>query len=253
MAWWWQLLLGLWTVTSTWAGDELLNVCMNAKHHKREPSPEDKLYVECIPWKDNACCTAKTSWEAHLDESPLYNFSLIHCGLLMPGCQKHFIQAICFYECSPNLGPWIRPVTSLGWEAGGGPDRAGRASRGRAAVLGGLPAVVGGLPLVVHLPVQLARRLGLEPGEEPLPSKGPVPPFPPLLPHPGRPLREGLEQLLQGEPRAPAQWAVSPEVVSACPRQPQRGRGPPLCQPRPALGTLLHPHSPLSAPVSPLL
>ncbi|KAK2101148.1 Sperm-egg fusion protein Juno [Saguinus oedipus] len=117
MAWWWLLLLELWTVMPTWPGDELLNICMDAKHHKGKPGPEDKLYDECIPWKDNACCTFRTSWEAHLDVSPLYNFSLFHCGLLMPGCRKHFIQAICFYECSPNLGPWIQPVGSLGWEA----------------------------------------------------------------------------------------------------------------------------------------
>lgn len=43
----WLLLLGLWTVAPpTWAGDELLNVCMNTKHHKREPGPEDQLYKE---------------------------------------------------------------------------------------------------------------------------------------------------------------------------------------------------------------
>ncbi|XP_058400502.1 sperm-egg fusion protein Juno [Diceros bicornis minor] len=116
MACWWQLLLGLWTVMPLWAGDELLNVCMNTKHHKREPGPEDKLHEECIPWKDNACCTANTSWKAHLNVSLLYNFSLVHCGLMMPGCQKHFLQAVCFYECSPNLGPWIQQVGRLGWE-----------------------------------------------------------------------------------------------------------------------------------------
>lgn len=33
-----------------WAGDELLNVCMNTKHHKREPGPEDKLYEEVQTW-----------------------------------------------------------------------------------------------------------------------------------------------------------------------------------------------------------
>lgn len=47
--------------------------------------------------------------------SLLYNFSLVHCGLMMPGCQQHFLQAICFYECSPNLGPWIRQVGGLRW------------------------------------------------------------------------------------------------------------------------------------------
>uniref|UniRef100_A0A8C4LZN4 IZUMO1 receptor, JUNO n=1 Tax=Equus asinus asinus TaxID=83772 RepID=A0A8C4LZN4_EQUAS len=46
MAWWWQLLLGLWTVMPIWAGDKLLNVCMNTQHHKREPGPEDKLHKE---------------------------------------------------------------------------------------------------------------------------------------------------------------------------------------------------------------
>ncbi|XP_006834000.1 PREDICTED: probable folate receptor delta [Chrysochloris asiatica] len=114
MPWWWRLLLGLWTVMPIWSGDKLLNVCMNTKHHKREPGPEDKLYEECIPWKDNACCTAHTSWEAHLEASPLHNFSLTHCGLLTPSCQKHFIQTLCFYECSPNLGPWIRQVDPRG-------------------------------------------------------------------------------------------------------------------------------------------
>uniref|UniRef100_A0A8C4LX09 IZUMO1 receptor, JUNO n=1 Tax=Equus asinus asinus TaxID=83772 RepID=A0A8C4LX09_EQUAS len=116
MAWWWQLLLGLWTVMPIWAGDKLLNVCMNTQHHKREPGPEDKLHKECIPWKDSACCTANTSWKAHLNVSLLYNFSLVHCGLMMPGCQRHFIQAVCFYECSPNLGPWIQQVGRWGQE-----------------------------------------------------------------------------------------------------------------------------------------
>ncbi|KAL1782095.1 sperm-egg fusion protein Juno [Sigmodon hispidus] len=111
MARWWQILLGLWIVMPTLAGDMPVNICMNAKHHKQEPGPEDKLFLECIPWKDNACCTFTTSWEAHRDESSLFNFSMTHCGLLTPVCQRHFIQAICFHECSPNLGPWIQPVT----------------------------------------------------------------------------------------------------------------------------------------------
>ncbi|XP_005379738.1 PREDICTED: sperm-egg fusion protein Juno isoform X1 [Chinchilla lanigera] len=112
----WQLLLGLWTVVTTQAGDKLFNVCMNARHHKREPGPEDKLFLQCVPWKDNACCTATTSWEAHRTELHLHNFSLVHCGLLTPRCQKHFIQATCFYECSPNLGPWIQLVDTQGPE-----------------------------------------------------------------------------------------------------------------------------------------
>lgn len=46
MAQWWQILLGLWTLVPTLAGDKLVNVCMSGKHHKREPGPEDKLYLE---------------------------------------------------------------------------------------------------------------------------------------------------------------------------------------------------------------
>lgn len=60
---------------------------------------------QCIPWKGNACCTRSTSWEAHFDEPWLLNFSVAHCGLMTPDCQKHFIQALCFLECSYNLGP----------------------------------------------------------------------------------------------------------------------------------------------------
>lgn len=46
MAQGWQILLGLWTVMFTSSGDKPVNICMNAKHHKQEPGPEDKLYLE---------------------------------------------------------------------------------------------------------------------------------------------------------------------------------------------------------------
>lgn len=29
-----------------------------------------------------------------------------------PKCKRHFIQDMCLYECSPNLGPWIDQVES---------------------------------------------------------------------------------------------------------------------------------------------
>lgn len=62
--------------------------------------------------------------------SLLYNFSLGHCGLMMPDCQKHFVQAVCFYECSPNLGPWLQQGVRL---SGGGRkhDRAMSRAPGR--------------------------------------------------------------------------------------------------------------------------
>ncbi|KAF4085701.1 hypothetical protein AMELA_G00098030 [Ameiurus melas] len=89
---------------------EKLNMCMDAKHHKTEPGPEGELYQQCAPWRENACCTAKTSAEAHEDNSYLYNFNWNHCGVMSKKCKKHFIQDTCFYECSPHLGPWIQPA-----------------------------------------------------------------------------------------------------------------------------------------------
>ncbi|XP_005860615.2 PREDICTED: folate receptor alpha-like [Myotis brandtii] len=89
---------------------ELLNVCMDAKHHKERPSPEDKLHEQCGPWKKNACCSVNTSQEAHEDVSYLYRFNWDHCGPMKPACKRHFIQDTCLYECSPNLGPWIQEV-----------------------------------------------------------------------------------------------------------------------------------------------
>uniref|UniRef100_A0A3B3QLY5 Folate receptor n=1 Tax=Paramormyrops kingsleyae TaxID=1676925 RepID=A0A3B3QLY5_9TELE len=89
---------------------DLLNMCMDAKHHKTEPGPEGLLYKQCSPWKDNACCTANTSEQAHSDNSYLYNFEWNHCGIMSEACKKHFIQDTCFYECSPHLGPWVQMV-----------------------------------------------------------------------------------------------------------------------------------------------
>lgn len=66
--------------------------------------------LQCAPWRENACCTANTSEEAHNDNSYLYYFNWNHCGAMSPKCKKHFIQDTCFYECSPHLGPWIQSV-----------------------------------------------------------------------------------------------------------------------------------------------
>ncbi|XP_074069967.1 sperm-egg fusion protein Juno [Macrotis lagotis] len=90
----------------------MLNICMDAKYHKKKPSPENKLHEQCSLWQDNACCTLNTTMETHLDMSSLYNFNFGHCTVMTPSCRKHFIQDSCFYECSPNLGPWIQEVNS---------------------------------------------------------------------------------------------------------------------------------------------
>ncbi|XP_006870324.1 PREDICTED: folate receptor alpha-like [Chrysochloris asiatica] len=113
-----QLLLLLLLVAPGWGAQlkttqdrtELLNVCMDAKHHKEKPSPEDNLHGQCSPWKKNSCCNTNISQEAHKDISYLYRFNWDHCGKMNAECKQHFIQDTCFYECSPNLGPWIQQV-----------------------------------------------------------------------------------------------------------------------------------------------
>uniref|UniRef100_F7CKM1 Folate receptor alpha-like n=1 Tax=Monodelphis domestica TaxID=13616 RepID=F7CKM1_MONDO len=110
---WGLLFLGLMAMAhGLQKGDDLLNVCMDGKHHKYKPGQEDNLHQQCSPWKKRACCTASTSIAAHEDASHLYKFNFSHCGMLTPACKRHFVQDLCLYECSPNLGPWIQPVNS---------------------------------------------------------------------------------------------------------------------------------------------
>ncbi|XP_015196708.1 folate receptor isoform X1 [Lepisosteus oculatus] len=101
------LLLALVSVA---VSEDILNKCMDGKHHKKTPGAEGKLFQQCKPWKSNACCTANTTEEAHEDNSYLYNFNWNHCGIMSSSCKRHFIQDTCFYECSPHLGPWIQKV-----------------------------------------------------------------------------------------------------------------------------------------------
>ncbi|XP_069828005.1 folate receptor alpha-like [Dendropsophus ebraccatus] len=92
------------------AKDNLMDQCMDGKHHKTDPGPEDNLHGYCSPWKQKSCCSANTSHAAHQDQSYLYNFNWEHCGSMSDQCKTHFMQDTCFYECSPNLGPWIVAV-----------------------------------------------------------------------------------------------------------------------------------------------
>ncbi|CAH2225925.1 folate receptor alpha isoform X1 [Pelobates cultripes] len=107
----WCVILMACALCADCAGNNYLDVCMNGTHQKTEPGPEDNLHGQCTPWKEKSCCTPAISQEAHSDQSYLYNFDWNHCGAMSPECKKHFIQDTCFYECSPNLGPWIQALT----------------------------------------------------------------------------------------------------------------------------------------------
>nr|CAD7463869.1 unnamed protein product [Timema tahoe] len=69
------------------------------------------MYFQCVPWRDRSCCTFNTTHLTH-HGSP-YNFNFNHCGHvknMSEECRRHFIQDSCFYECSPNVGPWVVKV-----------------------------------------------------------------------------------------------------------------------------------------------
>ncbi|PVD34790.1 hypothetical protein C0Q70_06067 [Pomacea canaliculata] len=91
--------------------DELLNKCIDGRNHKSQPGEESSLMSFCSPWKKRSCCTQETAEEIHHDENWL-NFDRNHCGELSPSCREFFIKDLCFYECSPNVGPWIVPEST---------------------------------------------------------------------------------------------------------------------------------------------
>nr|XP_039264761.1 folate receptor gamma-like [Styela clava] len=89
----------------------VLNVCMDGKHHLHEPTSE-KLYGLCQPWEANACCSNETAYHSQKTFSFLYNLNLSHCGEMSQKCLRRFYISHCFYECTPNVGPWIKSVRS---------------------------------------------------------------------------------------------------------------------------------------------
>ncbi|CAK8680411.1 folate receptor beta-like [Clavelina lepadiformis] len=95
-------------VVTVLADEDVLNTCLDAKYHKSKPSIEDALFSECSSWKDRSCCTNKTAYWSHQSgPENSYNFSYDHCGSMSDKCRRRFFQDNCFYECSPNVGPWI--------------------------------------------------------------------------------------------------------------------------------------------------
>lgn len=88
---------------------DVLDKCLDGKYHKEKPGPEaDGFKHECIPWQAHSCCTINTTKSVKEDgTSSLYSMKWNHCGNLSKSCRDYFIKDTCFYECSPNLAPWI--------------------------------------------------------------------------------------------------------------------------------------------------
>lgn len=86
--------------------DQYMNLCVDGRHQKSTPGPETGLMAEhCKRWADRSCCTAETTQGVHGDN--WLNFDKNHCGPLSAKCKEFFTRDDCFYECSPNVGPWL--------------------------------------------------------------------------------------------------------------------------------------------------
>ncbi|XP_053380334.1 folate receptor beta-like [Mercenaria mercenaria] len=102
-------LVSLCALVSTKEHPDLLNTCFDARYHKDTPSPEEELHGQCAPWKDRSCCYYNTTKAFH-DSDVWLGFTYNHCGpdhSLSETCRQWFNKDMCFYDCSPNTGPWI--------------------------------------------------------------------------------------------------------------------------------------------------
>ncbi|KAA0193039.1 Folate receptor beta [Fasciolopsis buskii] len=82
------------------------NICPLGHHHKDNPSAEPGLVDFCYEWSESSCCTADLMRK--LRAGLVYNFDHSHCNKTMSEkCEAMFMQDLCIYQCSPNLGPWL--------------------------------------------------------------------------------------------------------------------------------------------------
>lgn len=88
--------------------NQYLSMCLQGQNHKRAPSYESQLHGECQSYQGNSCCTALTASDLHRNET-WYRLRREHCGTtkMSPGCRSYFDKDLCFYECSPDIGPWL--------------------------------------------------------------------------------------------------------------------------------------------------
>lgn len=94
------------------AADKYLDRCVDSKNHKSTPGPEGKDFLgHCQPWTNHSCCTKDTASKIEADGIfSLYSMVLDQCPkikTMSDKCKRHFKKDTCFYECSPNLAPWI--------------------------------------------------------------------------------------------------------------------------------------------------
>ncbi|CAH1773994.1 unnamed protein product [Owenia fusiformis] len=78
--------------------------CLDGPWHKKFSGPEGPDYVECLSWKDNACCLANMTQELLTHKAKnLYDFHWDRCGNLSQACETFIKDEECFYQCEPGL------------------------------------------------------------------------------------------------------------------------------------------------------
>ncbi|XP_013408681.1 folate receptor gamma [Lingula anatina] len=91
--------------------DDYMNMCVILPMEgasKTAPSPEPDL--ECPSFREKSCCN--TNVTADFLENHVWGtvVNYVHCPekpRLSPKCERLTHQEMCFFACSPNLGPWI--------------------------------------------------------------------------------------------------------------------------------------------------
>lgn len=90
-------------------GLDVPNMCNVTYFHKSEPSPEPDDFIECHPWKENACChQATVVTPKAINEAYGEGYRWDRCGKLSDACERFFVAEACFYECDVNLGHFRR-------------------------------------------------------------------------------------------------------------------------------------------------
>ncbi|XP_047741598.1 folate receptor gamma [Hyalella azteca] len=94
----------------------LNNGFVKERHSFSVSYPHFFPYEQCSPWRNRSCCTQETARAIH--ESSHHPLDYDHCKsrrTLSKDCRRHFTQDDCFYECSPNVGPWVVKDNERPW------------------------------------------------------------------------------------------------------------------------------------------
>ena len=107
-----------WFLADALSSEDFLNKCISSANHKNIPGKEGKALesYHCTPWQNRSCCTWNTTSQIDKDGTlTLYGIVWDQCPnnkSMSDKCKRHFMRDTCFYECSPNLGPWLVEDTS---------------------------------------------------------------------------------------------------------------------------------------------